>query len=158
MLVRDLHSQNGIKVNNVVVKEAALQAGDIVQIAGLSLCYVEEAAPPLQNQDVAEPVKDDRTLAMPSPPTFSKPLPPPPRHPRLPAPPRRHASIAAPPAASEEPQTNPMAPPPRPARRSAIRSPWLVALKRGSAARGHAAAASGATDDRTSARARWRRR
>ena len=75
VMVRDLHSQNGIKVNNVVVKEAALQAGDIVQIAGLILRYVEEAAPPLQNQDVAEPVKDDRTLAMPSPPTFSKPLP-----------------------------------------------------------------------------------
>jgi pSer/pThr/pTyr-binding forkhead associated (FHA) protein len=98
VLVRDLHSQNGIKVNNVVVKEAALQAGDIVQIAGLSLRYVEEAAPPLQNQDVAEPVKDDRTVAMPSPPTFSQPLPPPSRS-------------STPPADVQEPQTNPMAPP-----------------------------------------------
>src|ERR687895_1498635 len=52
VLVRDLHSQNGIKVNNVVVKEAALQAGDIVPIPGLSLRYIEEAAPSLQNEDV----------------------------------------------------------------------------------------------------------
>ena len=117
VLVRDLHSQNGIKVNNVVVKEAALQAGDIVQIAGLILLYVEEAAPPLQNQDVVEPVKDDRTMAMPSPPTFSKPLPPPSEAPPAAtpqaggppnaAPPRD----SAPPAGFEEPPTNPMAPP-----------------------------------------------
>jgi hypothetical protein len=106
VMVRDLHSQNGIKVNNVVVKEAALQAGDIVQIAGITLRYVEEAAPPLQNQDVAaEPVKDDRTMAMPSPPTFSQPLPPP----DAPPPPRP----AEPPAELQDPGTNPMVPPPR---------------------------------------------
>lgn len=97
VMVRDLHSQNGIKVNNVVVKEAALHAGDIVQIAGLILRYVEEAPPPLQNQDApAEPAKDDRTVAMPSPPTFSTPLPP-----------------ASPAEIFQDPGTNPMAPPPR---------------------------------------------
>jgi hypothetical protein len=140
VMVRDLHSQNGIKVNNVVVKEAALQAGDIVQIAGIILRYVEEAPPPLQNQDVAEPVKDDRTVAMPSPPTFSTPLPPPeaapPARPAAPqartgggeppsatpsasefsnaAPPRAsNVTPSAPPAGSQDPPTNPMAPPPR---------------------------------------------
>jgi pSer/pThr/pTyr-binding forkhead associated (FHA) protein len=156
VLVRDLHSQNGIKVNNVVVKEAALQAGDIVQIAGLSLRYVEEAAPPLQNQEVAEPVKDDRTVAMPSPPTFSKPLPPasaaPPVVPD--APPVRSST---PPAGFQEPQTNPMAPPPRPASVPPAAPPPALASTHPaappSAPPSAASSGSAADDDRTRAMA-----
>ena len=37
ILVRDLRSQNGIKVNNVVVREAVLSPGDVVQVAALLL-------------------------------------------------------------------------------------------------------------------------
>jgi hypothetical protein len=132
-MVRDLHSQNGIKVNNVVVKEAALQAGDIVQIAGIILRYVEEAAPPLQNQDAAEPVKDDRTVAMPSPPTFSKPLPPP-----------------EVPASFQAPATNPMAPPPRPASTPPAPPPALARTQQGEPA---AVPPPATDDDRTRAMA-----
>ena len=42
VLVRDLESRNGIRVNGRVVKEALLQPGDLVQIAQLSVRFVEE--------------------------------------------------------------------------------------------------------------------
>src|SRR5215470_5493636 len=42
ILVRDLRSQNGIKVNSVVVREAVLQPGDVVTIAALVMRYVED--------------------------------------------------------------------------------------------------------------------
>jgi hypothetical protein len=46
ILVRDLRSQNGIKVNNVQVREAVLKPGDVVTIAALTLRYIEDGATP----------------------------------------------------------------------------------------------------------------
>jgi hypothetical protein len=44
VVVRDLDSRNGIRVNGGPVKEAVLQPGDTVQIAQLTVRYVDEHA------------------------------------------------------------------------------------------------------------------
>ncbi len=72
VLVRDLESRNGIRVNGRVVKEALLQPGDLVQIAQLSVRFVEDDAetPPVRRSGatalpsslaVAASTEDDRT-------------------------------------------------------------------------------------------------
>src|SRR6266511_1893623 len=76
ILVRDLRSQNGIKVNSVVVREALLRQGDVVQIAALILRYVEDAAPdaaPAPPPDTAA----DRTVLLGGPPAPAAAPPPP---------------------------------------------------------------------------------
>ena len=73
VLVRDLQSRNGIRVNGQPVHEAVLQPGDTVQIAHLELTFYDDAAgmpsraasaaPPagLPASVVAPAVEDDRT-------------------------------------------------------------------------------------------------
>lgn len=45
VLVRDLKSRNGIRVNGASVLEANLKSGDTVQVAGLSIRFVDDAPP-----------------------------------------------------------------------------------------------------------------
>ena len=59
VLVRDLESRNGIRVNGRVVKEALLQPGDLVQIAQLSVRFVEDDAE-------TAPVRRSGATALPS--------------------------------------------------------------------------------------------
>lgn len=68
--VRDLDSRNGIRVNGRVVKEALLQAGDLVQIAQLSVRFVDDEATappgtlggaPASTVTIAAGAEDDRT-------------------------------------------------------------------------------------------------
>jgi hypothetical protein len=73
VIVRDLQSRNGIRVNGRPVQEAVLQPGDTVQIAHLELTFYDDAAgmPPraasaglpagLPASVVAPAVEDDRT-------------------------------------------------------------------------------------------------
>jgi hypothetical protein len=61
ILVRDLRSQNGIKVNHIQVREAMLKPGDIVTIAALTLRYAEdglnaEPAAPAEKPPETEPL------------------------------------------------------------------------------------------------------
>lgn len=67
VLVRDLHSQNGIRVNDIAVKEAALRTGDIVQIARMTLRFLEEVS---AQPGVAAPASasdDDKTQILKAP-------------------------------------------------------------------------------------------
>lgn len=68
VLVRDLHSQNGIRVNDIAVKEAALRTGDIVQIARMTLRFLEEvsAQPAVAAPGAAS--DDDKTQILKAPP------------------------------------------------------------------------------------------
>jgi predicted component of type VI protein secretion system len=73
VVVRDLQSRNGIRVNGRQVQEAVLQPGDTVQIAHLELTFYDDAAgmpqrpanagppPGLPASVVAPAVEDDRT-------------------------------------------------------------------------------------------------
>ena len=90
VVVRDLDSRNGIRVNGGPVNEAVLQPGDTVQIAQLVVRYVDEqalAARAITTRSgaagssslaVATAVEDDRTRVASSPPV--------PRRSALPAP------------------------------------------------------------------------
>jgi len=70
--VRDLGSRNGLRVNNAPVTEKILVPGDVVQVAHLSLRFVDEAesvTPPPRPSPAfaaAAPVEDDRTRAVPA--------------------------------------------------------------------------------------------
>ena len=71
VVVRDLGSRNGVRVNDKPITEAVLLPGDVVTVAHLSLRLVDEvptAAAPARLQGapvaVAAPVEDDRTRAV----------------------------------------------------------------------------------------------
>ena len=73
VIVRDLDSRNGIRVNGGAVKEAVLQPGDVVQIAQLTVHFVDEderaaartSGPVgLHSISIAAGVEDDRTRAV----------------------------------------------------------------------------------------------
>jgi FHA domain len=130
ILVRDLRSQNGIKVNSVAVREAILQPGDIVSIAALILRYVEEmpeSAPAVPAAAAAPPdTKAERTVllggAPPGPPAtapLAAPVAPPPVvvAPPPPAPAAPPLASVLPPAAAtpQDDSTRYAAPPPPPA-------------------------------------------
>jgi hypothetical protein len=80
VIVRDLDSRNGIRVNGTPVKDAVLQPGDVVQIAQLTVRFIDgdvpfETATPRASNDragfgssfsVAATVEDDRTRVVPS--------------------------------------------------------------------------------------------
>ena len=116
VIVRDLHSQNGVFVNGVRTTEALLQPNDVVQIAHMHLTFVQELEPaPAQ-------AGDDRTVIMEAPPAAT---PPPGQTPtgtdrtRLFVPvPGHGAPVPGPPAAAAPPRAAPPAaplPPPAPA-------------------------------------------
>jgi len=78
VVVRDLDSRNGIRVNGHPVKEATLAPGDVVQIAQLTVKLVEgalEAILPTRSHrrvvdtaaTIAATVEDDRTRVAPTP-------------------------------------------------------------------------------------------
>jgi hypothetical protein len=74
VIVRDLDSRNGIRVNGGAVKEAVLQPGDVVQIAQLTVHFVDEderaaartsgAVGLHSSLSIAAGVEDDRTRAI----------------------------------------------------------------------------------------------
>ena len=78
VIVRDLDSRNGIRVNGGAVKEAVLQPGDVVQIAQLTVHFVDEderaaarasarTSGPVDlhsSLSIAAGVEDDRTRAV----------------------------------------------------------------------------------------------
>ena len=71
VVVRDLGSRNGVRVNGKPVTEASLEPGDIVSIAHLSVRFVDETGdgpvPPRPvgaPVTIAAPLEDDRTRAV----------------------------------------------------------------------------------------------
>ena len=74
--VRDLDSRNGIRVNGLPVKESVLRPGDLVQIAQLTVRFVDDeelaakttavSRPAHSGVTVAAAVEDDRTRVVPS--------------------------------------------------------------------------------------------
>ncbi len=86
LMVRDLDSRNGVRVNGRMVQEALLTAGDLVELAHLSVRFVEDtptepagqAFPsgihsgivprPVESVQVKEGFEDDRTRVVPAPP------------------------------------------------------------------------------------------
>jgi hypothetical protein len=78
LVIRDLDSRNGIRVNGRRVQEATLSPGDLVQIAHLAVRFLDDSAadpagaapPPAQatpvaNVQVKAGFEDDRTRALP---------------------------------------------------------------------------------------------
>jgi pSer/pThr/pTyr-binding forkhead associated (FHA) protein len=72
VVVRDLGSRNGVRVNGKPVTEASLEPGDIVSIAHLSVRFLDETAfapvaprPVGAPVTIAAPIEDDRTRAVP---------------------------------------------------------------------------------------------
>jgi hypothetical protein len=85
LLVRDLDSRNGIRVNGRRVREASLAPGDLVEIAHLAVRFMDDrpaepagvAAPsgpatPVDRVQVREGFEDDRTRVVPAPPLSSE--------------------------------------------------------------------------------------
>lgn len=68
--VRDLGSQNGIKVNGIDVRETTLRAGDVVHIASLQIRLVDDDGPAA----ATSPSTDGGTKLMASPPTSPTPV------------------------------------------------------------------------------------
>ena len=86
LMVRDLDSRNGVRVNGRMVQEALLTAGDLVELAHLSVRFVEDtptepagqAFPsgihsgivprPVESVQVKEGFEDDRTRVVQAPP------------------------------------------------------------------------------------------
>ncbi len=70
VMVRDLGSRNGVRVNGKPVTEATLAPGDVVSIAHLSMQFLDEADEPAAPRPVgapvtiAAPIEDDRTRAV----------------------------------------------------------------------------------------------
>ena len=70
VMVRDLGSRNGVRVNGKPVTEATLAPGDVVSIAHLSMQFLDEADGPAAPRPVgapvtiAAPIEDDRTRAV----------------------------------------------------------------------------------------------
>jgi hypothetical protein len=75
VVVRDLKSRNGVRVNGQPVMEAVLQPGDVVQIAHLAVQFLDDGAPvpasgafrasgSLSAATVSPAVEDDRTRAV----------------------------------------------------------------------------------------------
>jgi len=153
VLVRDLHSQNGIKVNNVAVREAMLRPGDIVSVAALTLRFVEDATPADAAQSAPPPnTADERTVLLGGPPGHA----PAPASP--PAPPQPAPVPAAPPQPASAEQTGMFSAPPAhgraapPAAPSARPAPMPVPPASAPAAPPASAANRGAVgveDDRT---------
>lgn len=84
LVVRDLESRNGIRVNGRSVREATLTPGDLIEIAHLTVRFLDDrsddpagvalapAAPtPVENVQVREGFEDDRTRVLPPPPQLS---------------------------------------------------------------------------------------
>lgn len=84
LVVRDLESRNGIRVNGRVVREALLSPGDLIEIAHLSVRFLDDrasdplaaaAAParatPVESVQVREGFEDDRTRVQAPPPELS---------------------------------------------------------------------------------------
>jgi FHA domain-containing protein len=86
LMVRDLDSRNGVRVNGRMVQEALLSAGDLVELAHLSVRFVEDAPTepagqafpsgihsgivprPVESVQVKEGFEDDRTRVVQAPP------------------------------------------------------------------------------------------
>lgn len=78
LLVRDLDSRNGVRVNGRPVREAVLAPGDLVEIAHLAVRFVEDAGDPAGDArptvvpvpaarvQVREEFEDDRTRVLPA--------------------------------------------------------------------------------------------
>jgi len=87
IVVRDLDSRNGIRVNGRTIREKLLAPGDLIEVAHLSIRFLEDAVSPESGQvaapgqpraQVKEGFEDDRTRVVPRPPlsvTPSGPLP-----------------------------------------------------------------------------------
>ena len=111
IVVRDLNSRNGIRVNGVRVQEAVLRPGDVVQAAKLRMKYVVDALEEETQHALDDP--NERTVVMPppaSPPLPAPPLPPPPAPPPVVRPPAVPQKWPAP---SPAPVAVPAAPPHR---------------------------------------------
>lgn len=80
LVVRDLESRNGIRVNGRHVREAVITPGDLVEIAHLAVRFLDDragepagvAAPPpratpVESVQVKEGFEDDRTRVVPAP-------------------------------------------------------------------------------------------
>jgi hypothetical protein len=80
LVVRDLESRNGVRVNGKTVREATLKPGDLVEIAHLAVRFLDDspaepagvaqptAAPaPVEGVQVREGFEDDRTRVLPVP-------------------------------------------------------------------------------------------
>jgi PAS domain-containing protein len=74
--VRDLHSQNGVRVNGIAVQELVLQHGDVVEMASLTMRVVEQGDVEAQVEDTT--AQGEGTVVMTHPPTahVSAPQPP----------------------------------------------------------------------------------
>lgn len=77
LVVRDLESRNGVRVNGRAVREATLAAGDLVQIAHLTVRFLDDSpaepagvalppvnATPVEGLHVREGFEDDRTRVL----------------------------------------------------------------------------------------------
>ncbi len=74
-VVRDLESRHGIQVNGVTVTEATLQAGDIVQVAGVTITYIAERDTAARAE--SGPATEDQTVVIRRTPAAAAPAPPP---------------------------------------------------------------------------------
>ena len=85
LIVRDLDSRNGVRVNGRRVREASLSPGDLVEIAHLAVRFVDDRmadpagvaaqpgqATPVARVQVREGFEDDRTRVLPAPPLSSE--------------------------------------------------------------------------------------
>lgn len=86
LIVRDLESRNGIRVNGRAVREAVITPGDLVEIAHLAVRFIDDragepagAAPPppratpVESVQVKEGFEDDRTRVVAAPAHSSQP-------------------------------------------------------------------------------------
>lgn len=117
VVLRDLKSRNGIRVNGIGVKEATLHPNDEIQIAGFTIRYLTDDPPAARpaNRDAddntidwqpdLEPI-DDRTILHP-PPTAVAPLPPPPKSSRGVPPPPGPGRLNRPAVVNPPPQASP---------------------------------------------------
>jgi len=69
--VRDLGSRNGVLLNGVKVGQASLRSGDVMQLGGLRLTYIEDAAattarPARYADDETMVLDEDATIARPA--------------------------------------------------------------------------------------------
>ena len=78
LLVRDLQSRNGIRVNGRAVREASLNPGDLIEIAHLTVRFLDDSTDAVgvpssasseagDAAEVREGFEDDRTRVLPAP-------------------------------------------------------------------------------------------
>jgi pSer/pThr/pTyr-binding forkhead associated (FHA) protein len=116
IVVRDLNSRNGIRVNGVRMQEAVLRPGDVVQVAKLRMKYVDDALDEETQHGSDE--SDERTVVMPPPAASHRP---PPAAPERSSPAVRQESpapspgpVAAPAASQSDDKTMLLSSPPKP--------------------------------------------